>query len=292
MDHLQKFTSQFRTGLFFAMLLNSLLTFSIWRLIHSYLWSSKFENQNILFISMTFVIAFLSAALMSWLASIYLVKPVRFIWETVLHIAPDAANTPAPDPKKVLVGREFVTTLAANIYQIANVADNVKKLASKTQNNLKSEFVANSLTMPLVVLDKEVNIIFANKALLEYVSRTEEDTIGQNVYTVLDFMFSNDNTFDSWLEQARSNKVTATKTWERVRLNLSEQKLPDHYCDLVAYYNKNNPEGFEIMLMLFDRTRQYSQDEQAMSFVALMAHESCCPTVSGFYYQYLKCYTL
>jgi signal transduction histidine kinase len=226
---------------------------------------------------MTFVIAFLSAALMSWLASIYLVKPVRFIWETVLHIAPDAANTPAPDPKKVLVGREFVTTLAANIYQIANVADNVKKLASKTQNNLKSEFVANSLTMPLVVLDKEVNIIFANKALLEYVSRTEEDTIGQNVYTVLDFMFSNDNTFDSWLEQARSNKVTATKTWERVRLNLSEQKLPDHYCDLVAYYNKNNPEGFEIMLMLFDRTRQYSQDEQAMSFVALMAHEIRTP---------------
>ena len=58
---------------------------------------------------------------------------------------------------------------------------------------------------------------------------------------------------------------------------LSEQKLPDHYFDLVAYYNKNNPEGFEIMLMLFDRTRQYSQDEQAMSLVSLMAHEIRTP---------------
>ena len=219
MDDLQRFISQFRIGLFFAMLFNSLLTFSGWWLLRQYVWTDKFENQNLFFLATTFILASLSAALVSWLASVYLVKPVRFIWQAVLHIAPDAANTPAPDPKKIIIGREFVTTLAANIYQIANVAENVEKLASKSQNNLKSEFVANSLTMPLLVLDKDVNIVFANKALLDYTNRAEADTIGQNVYAVLDLMFSDNNTLDTWLEEARLSKITAAKTWERVRLN-------------------------------------------------------------------------
>src|SRR6202042_2852307 len=95
-------------------------------------------------------------------------------------------------------------------------------------------------------------------------------------YLVLDMLFSSQNTFDTWLEHARTSQVTASHTWERVRLNLPDDK-GTKLLDLVAYYNKNNPNGFEITLTLYDRTRQYSQDEQAMSFLALAVHELRTP---------------
>ena len=47
--------------------------------------------------------------------------------------------------------------------------------------------------------------------------------------------------------------------------------------DLAAYYNKNNPQGFETMLVMFDHTNQYAQDDQAMSFVAIAVHELRTP---------------
>jgi signal transduction histidine kinase len=89
-------------------------------------------------------------------------------------------------------------------------------------------------------------------------------------------LITDQHTFDSWLEKVRDTQVTATRIWERVRLNLPDTK-ETRLFDLVAYYNKSNPDGFEIMLTLFDRTRQYSQDEQAMSFLALAVHELRTP---------------
>ena len=276
MDHLQKYVSQFRTSLFFLLLGNSALVILNWLALHTYIWPDKpFDDAQILLVLFGILIP-LEMAFLAWLASLYFVGPVKFIWQAVLHIAPNTANTPAPDSKKVWLGREFVTILAAQVYQIASVVDEVEKTAEASKHSLQSSFVANSLPLPMAVLDKDVNVLFANEAMLKYIKREVGDVTGQSAYTVLDLMFSDENTFDSWLAQARANSVTSTKTWERVRLTLAEQK-EERYFDLVAYYNKNNPQGFEIMIVFFDRTRQYSQDEQAMSLVALAAHELRTP---------------
>ncbi len=235
-----------------------------------------FKNQQISTAIILVFIAFLSIIILAWVASKYLTKPVKVIWQAVLHISPETANFPAPDTKHLGYGQELVTALIGHVYQLASVADTVEKLAKNAKHDLKTDFVANSLPLPLVVLDKDANIVFANEALFKTVNREEADTIGQNVYMVLDLLFSSQDTFDTWLEKARADKVTSTRIWERVRLNLPDDK-ETRYFDLVAYYNKNNPEGFEIMLTLFDRTRQYSQDDQALSFVALAVHELRTP---------------
>jgi signal transduction histidine kinase len=270
MDNFQKFTRQFRTQIVGLLVTNDIVIFVSLIIIRH---STKLSQH--LAAGMLVTIVLLSVILLAWVGNYYLVQPIRAIWQAVLHIAPDTANTPAPNLSKVAVGREVVTNLVSHIYQIASVADNVEQLAAKAHKDLKTEFVANSLPMPLLVLDKDANIVFSNNALLEYLARTDAVT-GQNVYSILDLLFPSKDTLDTWLEEARANKATATKIWERVRLNLTEQKQT-RYCDLLAYYNKGNPEGFEIMLLLFDRTRQYSQDEQATSLVALMAHELRTP---------------
>lgn len=270
MNHLQRFTSQIRNRLFFILLLNSSLIIGGWMAADHYL-----HDDNMLLIAAVCLIALVSLVIVAIVSARYLAQPVRMIWEAVLHISPDTATTEAPDPKKAKLGRELVTTLIGHIYQVANVTDTVEKLKSKN-HELSAEFVASTLPLPLLVLDKNMSIQYANGALLTYLSRNSADTIGQNLYLVLDMLFSNKNTFDSWLEHVRGNRVTAVHTWERVRLNLPDQK-ETRFFDLVAYYNQDNPDGHEIILTIFDRTRQYSQDEQAMGFLALAVHELRTP---------------
>lgn len=270
MDHLQNFTSQFRNRLFIVLTINSGVLFGGWWLADKYLIA-----EPDLMMAFLASVAVISIGVLGWLSAKYLIQPLDFIWKSILHVAPDTANTPAPDLKKVLYGRELVTALVTHVYQLANVVSAVEKTAGKTAD-LRAEFIANSLPLPVTVLNKEMDIIFANDALLQYTNRAGEEVTGQNVYSILDMSFTNEHTFDRWLEKARADKVTATRTWERVRLNVPEAKEPRLF-DLVAYYNKNNPNGFEIMLVLFDRTRQYNQDDQAMSFVALAVHELRTP---------------
>lgn len=273
MDHLQKFIAQIRLRLFGILLINNALIILAWWTADRFL---HLEGQELLI--GTVVLAFLAVTILSWLSANYIVQPTKLVWQAILHIAPDTANVKAPDLKRIRLGRELVTALVGRVYQLASVADNIEKMASSKKHDLQAEFVANSLPLPVVVLDKDLNVVFANDALLAYAGRPKDkyDTVGQNFYLVLDMLFSTKLTFDAWLESARESKVTASHTWERVRLNLPDQKETKLF-DLVAYYNKSNPDGFELILTLYDRTRQYSQDEQAMSFLALAVHELRTP---------------
>jgi signal transduction histidine kinase len=47
--------------------------------------------------------------------------------------------------------------------------------------------------------------------------------------------------------------------------------------DLAAYYNRDNSDNNDTMVVLFDHTKQYSQDDQAVSFIALSVHELRTP---------------
>lgn len=271
MDHLQQYLSHLRAHLVTVLLINNALLIAAWWVG----WQVLHLDPAVILIGCS-GIALLLLFCFAFVSVRYISQPLRFIWQAVLHISPDTAYSAPPDLHHAHLGRELVTSLISHVYQIASVSEKVEQLASTEQTDLSSNFVANSLPLPLLVLSKDMNILFANEALLQYTNRSAADTIGQNVYTVLDMSFLNDHTFDKWLAFVQDRKVTASKTWERVRLNMPEQK-PSQLFDLVAYYNKNNPQGFEIMLTIFDRTRQYAQDEQALSFVALAVHELRTP---------------
>ncbi|HEX8762339.1 MAG TPA: ATP-binding protein [Candidatus Saccharimonadales bacterium] len=271
MDHLQKFISQIRFRLLGILLLNNALIVLDWWIVEHFL-----QLKGMEFIVAVAGLSFLTITVLPWISANYIVQPTKLIWQAILHIAPDTGDVKAPDLKHLRLGHELVTALIGRIYQLASVADNIEKIAKNKKPDLRAEFIGTNLPMPVAVLDKDLNVVFVNEAFSRYTGKAIEDAAGQNMYLVLDMLFSTNRTFDSWLEKARENKVTSTSTWERVRLNLPDQKETKLF-DLVAYYNKSNPDGFELILTLFDRTRQYSQDEQAMSFLALAVHELRTP---------------
>lgn len=201
-----------------------------------------------------------------------LLRPFSAIWQVIMHVSPEAHSVAAPDIDKLHLGRELVANLASQVYQLANIVDQTSGRIKPT----KYGFTAVNLPLPLFVLDNTETIQFANAAAAAYVGQPAADLKGKNVYMVLDMAFPSEDTLDVWLKDAKSTSATATHAWERVRLNVLDNH-PTRLFDLAAYYNKDNPNQQETMLVLFDHTKQYSQDEQAVSFIALSVHELRTP---------------
>ena len=268
MDNLQSFVAIVRTRQVFLLLLQSGFLIGGW-----WVGSEVFNIESTVLLFLLVSGGIVTSIVLAFLSAHFIIKPMRLMWQAVLHIAPNTANTPAPNLRHA---PEIVVNLVNHLYQLASVVDDVEKLASKQTHDLKKDFVANSLPLPLVVLDTNQTIVFANSALCDYLHRDASEILQENVYTVLDLSFSSDQTLDTWLADAKTNKAVATASWDRVRLNVQGEKIKPQF-DLAAYYNKGNPDGFETMLVFFDHTARYGQDDQNLSFVALAVHELRTP---------------
>lgn len=220
------------------------------------------------------LVIILVAIILSVITGGVLLQPFKFGWQAIMHVSPTEHGVAAPDVTQLKIGRELVASLASQVYQLANIAHQADQEADKPK--AEYGFTATNLPLPLFVLDATETIVFANPMAANYVGQSPEDLKGKNVYMVLDMAFPSENTLDSWLKKVKSTSATATESWERVRLNVLDNH-PTRLFDLAAYYNKDNPNGQETMLALFDHTKQYSQDEQAVSFIALSVHELRTP---------------
>lgn len=270
MDHLQRFIAEVRSRLFLVLLIDNCLVFLDWWVVEHVLKLDVFAVGLSLL-----VVTVLGLTILPWLSTRLITQPTKLIWQAILHIAPDTTSVTAPNLNRKGLGHDLVMTLVSHVYQLASVVDGIEKTAANTSHDLHGSFVANSMPLPLLVLDKDQNILFANKALCDYLKRSEADTIGQNIYSVLDLSFPSEETLDKWLAHAKKDTAVATKTWERVRLNLQGERTRRMF-DLAAYYNQANPEGFETMLVLFDHP-SYTQDDDAVGFIALAVHELRTP---------------
>lgn len=273
MDQLQQFV---RRGKFYTY---ALLVLANAALIGTWWVASEVLQLPVAVIVATLVIFALVVPLfLVHLVSTIFIQPLRFVWQAVLYIAPETSSVPAPELHNITYARELVTNLVNHIYQLADVGKKVAESATTETNGLQTNFIANNIPLPLLVLDKDENVLFANTALHEYTSTKQGEVIGKSMYSSLDLAFESNDTLDTWLAHTKEHSVTASRIWERVRLSLPNEGQPvTKLLDLVAYYNKENPNGYETMLVLFDRTKVYSQDDQAISFVALAVHELRTP---------------
>lgn len=271
MDYLQRLIRQTKLRLFVIILLDNGLLIGGW-----WLGNRILNLDGLELLALLLIIASVETSLIATSLGNYLMQPVRAIWQTVLHLSPDSGAVAAPRPESLHFGQELVAALSAHIYQLVTVAERTADDSRRQSSDLHRNFVAQNLPLPLFVLDPAQTISFANEAAAQYVGIATKDMIGKNVYMVLDMSFPSEATFDTWLKTVKTGKATAAGSWERVRLNARSDR-PARLFDLAAYYNRDNPQHIETMLVLFDHTKQYSQDDQAVSFIALSVHELRTP---------------
>lgn len=272
MDFLTKFRHQVRNYLVFVVLVENAFLIAGWWAVHHY----RPDTNPLLILAGLIGISLIGIAFISGSTARYCTQPIATIWAAIQHVAPSGDTQPAPKLDQYWLGREMVATLANHVYQLASVVDSVQKSSARTAQDLHVNFVASSLPLPLLVLDKEEKIIYANDATSHYLGKPAPELEGQNVYTALDMSFVNEDTLYGWLKETKGKAATADHKWERVRIGLPGQRDSLQF-DLAGYYNQDNPLGYETLLVLFDHTEVYSQDDQAMSFVALSVHELRTP---------------
>jgi signal transduction histidine kinase len=270
MDYLQNFFAQFRNRLFGLFLINNLILAADWWLAEYVL---KLTGYRLVLVLVA--VPLLSLLLFSWLGTVYLTKPSKLLWQAILHILPDSQNIPAPKLENITFGREFVSHLANNVYQLAIDGARLAVHNEQAAHDLHNNEIATKLPLPLIVLDTNSVVTFANTLALRYFETAETDIIGKNFHLISTLKFSTEDTLDKWLDSVRDRAVSDSHTWQQVKTTLTSNKTLQF--DMAASYSKDDPQNHEILLAIFDRTSSYEEDDQNLSFISLVVHELRTP---------------
>lgn len=268
MTHLDRLIGQIRFYIFLAIITISGFVLAIYfvmlDLVHLNPWIS---------LGIGIVLGGGLAFLLAGMLSDFVSDPLKILWQAILHVSPNESHADAPNLDHIRFGRELVTSLVMQIYELASRSGNTQP--SATSNDL-AKSVMNGLPLPLFIVNKDQSLLFTNEAAQQYLEMKAEDLQGKNVYSVLDLSFPTEDTLDNWFVNEASKTVTASKSWDHVRLKLADNK-PVRQFDMAAYHNRDNPSGAETILVLFDHSKKYSQDDADVAFVALAVHELRTP---------------
>jgi signal transduction histidine kinase len=283
MEHLEKFRRQISDYIFLIVFANNIvLAAGGWELTR--LW----HKEKPIWIAGFIVLCVVTTALLSWWSARYLTKPFRLLAQAVMHVSPNGSDTAAPDTDSIKLGQETVVALSTQIYNIATAADQLTTRLEQKNIDLHANYIATSLPLPFFVLNKNMGVVFANSEALKYLKLSENEVVGKDIYSVLHMSFNGAETLEGWINSLKDDQITAIQKWNRVKTTLNDQKTILQY-DLCAYYKKDNPLGYELMIVLFDQTADYSKDDEATDYVALAVHELRNPlTLIRSYVQVIK----
>ncbi|MFO0920264.1 MAG: HAMP domain-containing sensor histidine kinase [Candidatus Saccharimonadales bacterium] len=270
MDNFKSLKNKISANLVLLFLLTNLLTCG--------LFVAVFKLDLNIWISLPVIlgIIFLLSLYVSITFTAYALRPLELIRKAVVHVSPGSHNISAPNLDKVKLGRELVTAMVMQIYQFASQSSPDEDSVHQRKALIQSANVVSHMPLPLFVFNKNQIVTNASDAGLAYCKTESPKLFGRPLYENIVMEFPSNETLENWLNDCQQTKITDTKYWERVRLLVPEQK-ETKYCDIAAYYNRDNPSGTEFIVTMFDRTELYSQEDQQMSFVALAVHELRTP---------------
>lgn len=234
------------------------------------------NDQFIMAAGVSFIVAMVLSLLVSWLCSHYAMQPLLLLQRSILHVTnPDIL---APDTTQLAAGRQIITELTNQIYQIASATQQSSgDLNEHRKSIIQASSIVSHMPLPLFVFNKDQVVTNASEMGLEYCGLESSGLFGKKLFEVLNLEFPNEFTLEKWIADCEDNKVTDRFQWERVRIIMPGENDATKQCDIAAYYNRDNASGTEFIVTLFDRTKQYSNDERDLSFVALSVHELRTP---------------
>lgn len=234
-----------------------------------------FSDNFLVAAGLSFATGMVLSLLVAALASKYALQPLVYLRQSIMHaVTKDSGH--APDMTKLNVGHQLVTELTQQVYQFASHQSG-DELAQHRKAVIQASNIVSHMPLPLFVFNKDQVVTNASDAGVEYCGLESSGLFGKKLFEVLNLEFANENTLENWIIECQDNRVTARFDWERVRVLLPGDTKVRKQCDISAYYNRDNPSGTEFIITMFDRTKQYDQDEHSLGFVALVVHELRTP---------------
>jgi signal transduction histidine kinase len=235
-----------------------------------------FHQSKAYAILATSIIILIIAMLLGRFIASYAINATDFLARAILLVTQENSELPAPDPSILDINRAFLVKLAQNVYNLASAQSQTAAHQAAVSESESGYYysIINNIPLPVIVLNNQQVIAFANEAALKYIERPAEEVIGKPLYDPVNLSFSS-STLEEWLKRQATNSVVSNEVWERVRLNLPEGHRKQF--DLAAHYSHNDSHGLETTLVVFDKTAAYERDDRDFTFIALAAHELRTP---------------
>jgi len=249
--------------------------------------SSFFSSDNGISITLWAIISALIVLLTTYLATNTTSKPLSTLADAIIFAGHSSRGGTAPQTDNLNIGRELVASLAMQVYDLASMAQQSSDVVvSGIPKSAESPATAgmqaitpsilDHVGLPIFGIDSEQIVTAINKSACDYIGLTPEQVIGKPFYDSVKLAFQSEETFEAWLKNQQQNSINGVRLWERVRITDPNGNAIKQF-DLVASFSKQNQSGTETMICIYDRTEQYSRDDQEISFVAMAVHELRTP---------------
>jgi len=190
--------------------------------------------------------------------------PLKDLTSAITHISDEPNNVTPPNPNASHFERDGFKPLLQLIYQLASdktdkEEDNETKVIAPAANFVTA---LNNTSAGFIIMTAKQDIVYANaKAPVHTTPEGKK---------VVDLIFDDDTTLESWLKDCEENAVHADHNWLRVANKITGEEDRKIY-DITASYQKGSEA--EVVLTLFERTDEYQPEDDDLDFIAFAAHE-------------------
>lgn len=272
MDHLKALQKSLTVHLWMAFTLISVLPITAWQI------GAHFHIPHIPLAVGTVLISLVCAYVLAVIMTSISLDPLKNLRQAILHVSRESSSTQAPDIEHIKLGREMVSVLALQVYEMASKAGHSQEVVNPQAAVIGGEKMLNATPLPVLTVDSSSCLHYMNDAAADYLgldAAQRQASIGKNINDVLNMSFPSDLTYETWLADCQKNVVKAGTTWNRVRL-VDLDGNPTRQFDMAASYSKGAG-SVESVIVFFDHTETYAADDQEISFVAMAVHELRTP---------------
>ena len=272
MDHFKALSETVFGRIWLGIVLVALVPIGIWQ-------AGTFYHLNDVVLAVVGGAGLLAASLLIARGLTHMaLEPIKNVRLAILYVNSDTSNEAAPDIDKIHTGREMVSALVLQIYEMARRAGQSGVVAALPQSADDGLQILNMTPLPLLAVNSASQLHFMNDAALTYLgldASQRQNYTGKSINDLLNMSFPSELTYESWLADCQKNVIKANTSWKRVRL-VDENGNPTKQFDLAASYSKGAGEA-ESIVVLFDHTTDYAADDQEIGFVAMAVHELRTP---------------
>lgn len=252
--------------------------------------STKLFPGNLLAqVGVTILVGLIVLFFMAVVLTRIVADPLKKLSDVIVYATHSSRSGAAPDTETLKIGRELVTSLALQIYDLASINEKKNEVTAENQEptpqptaqesspSVEPNKILDHIGTPTIGIDAKQNITIVNRAACEYFGKEKEQIVGKPLFDAANMSFHNSDTFESWLKETQQKSAFSNKTWEKVRVDITDSEK-SRLFDLVASYSKDEREGStETMLTVYDRTEFYNRDSTEVGFVAMAVHELRTP---------------
>lgn len=189
-----------------------------------------------------------------------LTVPLKNLASALTHVSGEPTATPPPQPNARHYERDGFKPLLQLIYQLGAKEDNEEASEQKPKADFTTAM--ENTAAGFIILNAKQEVLYANSK-----APVHAEPGGQ---VSLDLYFDEEPTLSDWLQECEDHKVNAMHTWRRVANRLPGEENRKLY-DMTASYKKGS--SAEVVVVLFERTKDYLPEEEDLEFIAFAAHE-------------------